>query len=145
MLALHELGHVAHALISGGRIAGITFPLLGFSQTIVHPNPRPIFVVWGGPVIGSLLPVLACALLRLARVNIPHVLRFFTGFCLIANGGYVGVGWRMSSGDAADMRELGTPVWTMIVFGLTCVTAGLWLWHHTQGIAGVPLKQRGSA
>ncbi len=137
MLALHELGHVAHAVLSGGRVAGIVFPLVGFSQTIVHPNPRPLFVVWGGPVWGALLPVMACAVIRFTRVGVPQVLRFFAGFCLIANGAYVGAGWLTRAGDAGDMMDHGTPVPVMVVFGTACIAAGLYAWHRTRGVAGI--------
>jgi hypothetical protein len=56
-------------------------------------------------------------------------LRFFAGFCLIANGAYLGVGSFDGVGDAGDLLRHGAPVWQLWVFGLMCVPTGLWLWH----------------
>src|SRR5689334_670919 len=93
MLAVHELGHVVHAALSGGRVIRISFPLLGFSQTFVDPNPHPQFVAWGGPIWGSLLPVLALFVSMALRKKKLIVAWFLTGFCLICNGAYIGLGW----------------------------------------------------
>jgi hypothetical protein len=130
MMALHELGHMLHAVISGGRVVDISLPLIGFSQTIVQPNPGKLFVVWGGQIWGGALPSIACVGVRLFRKRVPAIFTFFAGFCLIANGVYVGVGWMRSAGDAGDMLRLGTPLWIMIAFGIVCVVGGLAMWHR---------------
>src|SRR4051812_4594496 len=92
MEIVHEFGHILHARLSGGHLAQVRIPLFGFSETIIWPNPRERFVVWGGPIWGSLIPLLMCGLLLLARRRVPHAMRCFAGFCLIANGAYLGVG-----------------------------------------------------
>src|SRR5690242_11730494 len=89
MMAVHELGHMLGAWVSGGRVISVSIPLLGFSQTIVHPEPHELFVVWCGPVIGTVLPLLALASWRTARRRVPDLLKFFAGFCAIANGAYI--------------------------------------------------------
>jgi hypothetical protein len=131
MMAVHELGHMLHAWLSGGRVIEVRMPLLGFSQTIVHPNPRERFVVWGGPIWGVLIPLLACGLLRVVRGAAPDLLKFFAGFCCIANGAYIGLGWTKRAGDAADLRRLGVSPALMIALGLVCMSAGFYLWHRT--------------
>ena len=131
MLAVHELGHVLHAWLSGGRVERIIFPPLGFSQTIVWPNPHEQFVVWGGPLWGALLPAAGSGIARLFRRRLPDLLKFFAGFCLIANGAYFGFGWMNASGDAADLRALGTPVPLMIAIGAVMLVLGLAFWHRT--------------
>jgi len=130
MLITHECGHVIHAMLSGGRIARVSVPLLGFSQTIVWPNPRERFVVWGGPLWGAVLPLLLCAVARAWRRRVPESLKFFAGFCAIANGAYLGVGWIWHAGDAGDLLRLGTPPWLLMLFGVAATTAGLALWHR---------------
>jgi hypothetical protein len=62
---------------------------------------------------------------------VPDALRFFSGFCLIANGTYIGVGWIWRSGDAGDLMRLATPRGAMVAFGVVCVVAGLAQWHRT--------------
>jgi hypothetical protein len=137
MMAVHELGHVLHAQISGASVSRVSLPLVGFSQTFFRFNPHPHFVVWGGPLWGSILPV-GLWLITPHRWQLPRrVIQFFAGFCLIANGAYLGVGWTMGVGDAGDLRSYGTPIWVMIGFGAIAMTAGLFMWH----LLGVPSEQ----
>jgi hypothetical protein len=141
MMALHELGHVLHARATGGRIVSVSVPLIGFSRTIVSPNPRAHFVVWGGPLWGVLIPLIGCGVLRIVRGRVPDVWRFFTGLCLVANGAYMGLGSLIAGGgDAHDLLRFGTPRAVMITFGIIGVALGLWCWHRTPGFS---FKRRG--
>jgi hypothetical protein len=130
MLATHELGHVIHAQLSGGHTIAISFPLAGFSQTFVDPNPHPQFVAWGGPLWGVAIPSLLVATLKIIRRRVPSILWFFAGFCLIPNGAYIGLGWMKRSGDAHDLVRDGAPLFTLILFGVVCFVAGLLFWHQ---------------
>lgn len=79
--------------------------------------------------IGIALPFLAW--LATAKVQLPaaFVLRFFAGFCLIANGAYLGLGSFDRVGDCGDLLRHGAPIWQLWLFGSICVPLGLWLWH----------------
>jgi hypothetical protein len=130
MMAVHESGHVVAALAGGGQVRRVLLPFTDFSRTDVDPNPSPRLEVWGGPVGGSVIPLLGWLLVRRKfskPVNIAF--GFFTGLCLVANGVYLGLGWTMSAGDAAQLRKLGTPIWLLILFGLTTTVLGLYVWH----------------
>lgn len=127
MMAVHELGHVLGAVVTGGRVLRVTVPLAGFSETIVHPNPWPRVQVWSGPLLGIALPI--GLWLALWRTRIRAAFQAFAGWCLIANGAYLGVGWRYDAGDAGELVRLGTPVALLIAFGATSVVGGLYLWH----------------
>jgi hypothetical protein len=129
MMAVHELGHISNALLSGGRISRVSLPLVGFSQTFFRFNPHPLFVVWGGTGWGSVLPVVGWLAIPRRWKRARAVAQFFAGFCLIANGAYLGVGWVRHAGDAGDLMWYGTPVWVLIAVGATAMTAGLYLWH----------------
>lgn len=130
MMGVHELGHLLHAVASGGRPARVSFPLLGFSQTFFSRNPHPYFVVWGGPLWGSILPVLAWSAIPRRWRTVRRAMQFFAGFCLIANGAYLGAGWLLGAGDAADLRKAGTAPATLIAFGAIAMALGLYLWHR---------------
>jgi len=130
MLAVHELGHILHALASGGRVIHVSFPPFGFSQTFVDPNPHPLIVAWGGPMWGVCLPALMLLVVRVLLRRVPKLLWFFTGFCLIANGAYIGLGWMKSSGDAHDLMRSGAPLYTLILFGVVTFASGLLCWHQ---------------
>jgi hypothetical protein len=129
MMIVHEGGHVLHAAVSGGVVERVDVPLLGFSQTHFTSNPRPHFVAWGGPVWGCVIPLLLLGVLTRAPRRLRHAAQLFAGFCLIANGAYLGVGWTSNVGDAGDLRSHGTPPWVMITFGVITASAGLFLWH----------------
>ena len=128
MMATHELGHVLGAITTGGRVLQVTIPLLGFSETIVHPNPWPRVEVWSGPMLGSTIPLGLWVALRRRRAG--AILQAFAGWCLIANGAYLGVGWIEHVGDAGELVRLGTPVALLIAFGAASATAGLFMWHR---------------
>ena len=129
MMAVHEAGHVLHARVSGGVVERVSIPLVGFSLTSDAVNPRPGFVAWGGAVWGCVIPLVLLAVLVRAPRAIRSGAQFFAGFCLIANGVYVGVGWTTGAGDAGELRQHGTPVWSLVVFGIVATALGLFLWH----------------
>lgn len=129
MMAVHELGHVLHACISGGRVAAVYVPLLGFSRTELAENPHPQFVAWGGPLWGCLLPLAAYLLSRRLLLTARKLVCFFVGFCLAANGAYLAFGWIDRAGDAGTLLRHGAPLWTLISAGLLALAGGMLLWH----------------
>jgi hypothetical protein len=129
MSVLHEAGHALHAWVSGATVAAVRVPLAGFSITLFSTNPHPHFVAWGGAVWGCVLPMTMWAVFQRLRWPGRRAAQFFAGFCLITNGVYLGTGWVMRAGDAADLVRYGTPVWVLIAFGGMTVGAGLYAWH----------------
>jgi hypothetical protein len=126
---IHELGHVLHAWLSGATVVYVDIPLIGFSRTEVSHNNHPQFIAWGGAIWGSLVPLLAWLILPQRWITVRRAMQAFAGFCLIANGVYLGVGWTGKAGDAADLLKHGAPLWTLIAIGAGMTIAGLWLWH----------------
>ena len=129
MMAVHEAGHVLIAALSGGRVARVVLPLLGFSRTDLASNPHPLFVVWGGPALGCILPLALWGLVRLLRTPYTFLARFFAGFCLLVNGVYIGAGSFGGVGDAGVMVRHGSPRWLLVAFGAVAVSGGLLLWN----------------
>lgn len=145
MMAVHESGHVIHAWVTGGTVQAVKLPLIGFSETAFFPNPRPHAVVWGGPVWGCLLPMLIDGMAWLFAKKIRHFTRAFAGFCLMANGAYIGLGWIDRIADAGDMMHYGTPVWVMIVFGVVTFAVGILYWHGNGAAFGLPKHKAATA
>jgi len=88
-------------------------PLI-ISHTDLGENPHPLAVVWGGPVVGSALPLLAFAFASVCRLPGVYLFRFFAGFCLVANGVYIGIGWLLAQGaDPWVMIDNGSPKWCL--------------------------------
>ncbi len=130
MMAVHEAGHVLHAVISGGRVTHVVLHPLRISRTDVSPNPHPLFVIWGGFLWGVLLPLVfrpaTPRRFRLAR----FLAAFFAGFCLIANGGYLAAGAFFPAGDTRVLRGAGVSPLTMGILGVISLACGLYCWHR---------------
>ncbi len=133
MQAVHEFGHVLGAWLTGGQVATIALHPLTISRTDLAYNPHPLFVVWAGPVVGVTLPLISWGIAARLRIPGTFVLRFFAGFCLIANGLYIAFGSIDRVGDCDEMLRHGSAAWQLWLFGVMTVPAGLWLWNH-QGI-----------
>jgi hypothetical protein len=129
MQVVHEVGHVLGAWAGGEEVYRVVLHPLTISRTDASHERHPLLVVWGGPLVGVLFPVAALAVIGLIRPRWSYLPRFFAGFCLIANGVYLGVGSFGGVGDAGDLLRYGVPRWALVVFGVVCVPAGLWLWH----------------
>ncbi len=129
MQAVHEFGHVIGAWVSGGRVARVVLFPLTISRTDLAENPHPLFVVWAGPVVGVLLPLGFWGVAAAAKSRVAFLLRFFAGFCLLANGLYIGTGSFGRVGDCGEMLRHGSHAWQLWLFGAATAPVGLWLWH----------------
>ncbi len=129
MQIVHELGHVCSAWAVGERVDRVVLHPLTISRTEASLDRHPLLVVWGGPLLGVLLPLAALAVTERVVTRWSYLFRFFAGFCLIANGAYLGVGSFDGVGDAGDLLRHGAPHWSLIAFGLVTGPAGLFLWH----------------
>ena len=136
MMAVHELGHVVATYATGGTVIKVDLEPLSISHTEYGELPHPGIVVWSGPIIGSLLPLVV--------VPAGKVGQFFAGFCLVANGAYIGLGSFAGIGDCALMLLTGTPKWGMWIFGLVAFPSGLYLWHRLGSLADFWKWQVGS-
>ena len=113
MMATHELGHVLGALVSGGIVERVVVHPLTISRTDVTPNPNPLIVVWLGPIVGCILPLVAAMLVPQRLPFARRTAMFFAGFCLLANGAYIAVGSIDKVGDCGEMLKHGSPlVWS---------------------------------
>jgi hypothetical protein len=74
-------------------------------------------------------PLLLWAVAAALRLRAAFVLRFFAGFCLLANGLYIGVGSFDSVGDCGEMLRHGSAIWQLWLFGALTAPAGLRMWH----------------
>ena len=140
MQAVHELGHIVAGWLTGGQITQVVLHPLTISRTDVDPNPHPLTIAWSGPVVGVVMPLLAWAIA--AAASLPaSFLRVFAGFCLIANGAYIGLGSFQRIGDCGIMLRYGSPIWLLWLFGIATVPAGLWLIDGTRDYFGLGKHQ----
>lgn len=129
MQVIHEAGHALFGWWTGGDVRRVVLHPLTISRTDLAANPHPLLVCWAGPVFGCIVPVLVWWIARATKWSAEFWLRFFAGFCLIANGAYLAVGSFDGIGDASDLLRHGSPLWTLWLFGAATIPAGLRLWH----------------
>lgn len=129
MQAVHESGHVLAGVLTGGEIERVVLHPLTISRTDLKRNPSPLLTCWGGPIVGCLVPVLVWILAVKFTPRSAPWLRFFAGFCLIANGSYLAVGVKDGIGDAGDLIRHGASAWMLYLFGAITISTGLWLWN----------------
>jgi hypothetical protein len=121
---------VLGAWATGGHVERVVLHPLAISRTDVSPNPNPLMVVWAGPQIGTLLPLVLWSSAAALRMPGAFILRFFAGFCLVANGAYIGIGSFWEIGDSGDMLRSGSAPWQLWLFGAIAIPLGLMLWHR---------------
>jgi len=128
MLSIHELGHVLAAWSSGAAVERVViFPI---SRTDTVNVEYPLFLYSAGAVFGSVFSVLLWLIAKGIRLKTAHLFRFFAGFCLIANGAYIGFDFSIvGPTDAGLLIEHGASRLTLVLFGVLCVSGGLFLWH----------------
>ena len=88
MEAVHECGHVLAAWWSGATVERVV--LWPISRTDTRVVRHPLLVYGAGAAFGAVFPLLLWGLVQLFRRDVAHFFRFFAGFCLIANGAYIG-------------------------------------------------------
>lgn len=130
MMAVHEFGHVMGTLMTGGSVKRVVLYPLTISRTDVASTRNPGLVVWLGPIVGCLLPLVVSSLVPRRFVAARNIARFFAGFCLVANGAYISFGALGRVGDCGEMLRTGTPLWTMWGFGAVTIPAGLLIFHR---------------
>jgi hypothetical protein len=129
MQLVHEVGHVIGAWFIGAEVVRVVLWPLSISRTDIAHNSHPLIVVWFGPIFGSLVPLILWAIAVAARSPVAFLLRFFSGFCLIANGLYIGLGSFNRIGDCGVMLQNGSEIWQLWLFGAIAVPIGFYLWH----------------
>ena len=127
-MCTHEFGHIISAKLNGGQVEEVILVPWRFSQTVISGSTDSLMDVWAGPFIGVLVPCLLCLTLKIIRKSNFYTTTF-CGFCLLANGLYLGVGWIDKVGDCKDILANGGNVTSMIIFGLCACASGLLFWH----------------
>jgi hypothetical protein len=147
MMIVHECGHVLGAACTGGTVRRVVWHPAVISRTDVQPNPHPLVEVWAGPLVGSVAPVIVLLLSSLLRLRIAYLAWAIAGFCLLANGAYIGIGAIDPIGDAHELLAYGMPRWPLAVFGMAAVSGGMWIWHRVSprfgfGLPPLPISAR---
>ena len=128
-MCIHELGHCISAKINRGSIESVTLVPWRFSQTVIRDSRNPLMDAWMGPVIGVILPLLIWLICK-KHPKMDFYSTLFAGFCLLANGLYIGIGWIDKIGDCGDILKHQGNTPSMLFFGILTVIPGFLLWHR---------------
>ena len=126
--AVHELGHILAAWGSGATVERVV--MLPISQTITSNVEYPLFVYGAGAVFGAIFPVLLWLMVGWFRLGMAYFFRSFAALCLLGNGAYIGFDFSTAGPlDAGLLIEHGASRWCLVLFGIVCISGGLFLWH----------------
>jgi hypothetical protein len=87
MTVVHETGHIVAGWASGGTLREADVAPWSLPHSHFDPDPHPLVTLWGGPVIGALVPLAIAALVR------HGWMWFIAFFCVLANGSYLAIAW----------------------------------------------------
>lgn len=116
MTMTHEAGHIVCGWATGGTLQQADLLPWHLPSSHFEPNPHPLITLWGGPLLGALVPVLLAFGLRRSEGW------FVAHFCLLANGCYLALAWITGDRllDTAQLLTHGAhPMWIGLYCGLT--------------------------
>ena len=87
MTFLHESGHILCDWASGGTLQQADVAPWHLPHSSFDPDPQPLVTLWGGPILGALVPLTVALLAR------RDWMWFIAYFCVLANGSYLAVAW----------------------------------------------------
>lgn len=97
MTVTHELGHILCGWACGGTLTDADLLPWHLPYSFFEPDPLPLVTLWGGPILGVMIPAILAVVLR-AKWG-----WFVAYFCMLANGAYLAAAW------VAGDRFLDTP------------------------------------
>jgi hypothetical protein len=87
MVTTHELGHIVSGCCLGGTLDDFDIRPWRLPYSLFSADPHPLLTLWGGPVLGVLMPLAMALLIRTPAIW------FVANFCLLANGIYLALAW----------------------------------------------------
>jgi hypothetical protein len=120
MVTTHEAGHIIGGWLTGARLIQADLRPWALPYTMFDPNPMPLVTMWSGPVLGSLMPLLAAMAIR-------HPVGWFNAwFCVLANGAYLALAWLTGDQylDTTQLLVLGGSPLSIATFCIVTIAAG---------------------
>jgi len=120
MTVVHESGHVVCGWLGGGKLQEADLRPWSLPHSRFAPDPHPLLTVWGGPVLGVLVPVVVAVAVR------QRWMWFIANFCILANGLYLAVAWFSGEQhlDTARLLQNGAYPISIAVFCVATISVG---------------------
>lgn len=119
MTFTHETGHVVAGWACGGTLRQADLTPWHLPHSHFEPDPYPLVTLWGGPILGVVVPLILALLVRRGWMW------FIAWFCVLANGAYLALAWVSGERylDTTKLLERGAHPATIVVYcGLTILT-----------------------
>jgi hypothetical protein len=116
----HEAGHVIAGWASGGTLQHADLLPWHLPHSSFDPDPRPLVTLWGGPLLGLLVPLTIAFLVRRGWTW------FIAHFCFLANGAYLAASWITGERylDTPRLLEQGAHPATIAIYCLVTIVVG---------------------
>ncbi len=120
MTFVHEAGHVLCGCLGSGRLGEADLLPWHLPHSTFEPNPRPLLTLWGGPMLGVLVPLVIAGLFR------RDWLWLIAYFCLLANGVYLATAWGSGERylDTPQLLQDGAHPATIVAYCLVTIVTG---------------------
>ena len=120
MTTVHELGHIVCGLAGGAKLTSFDLWPWHLPYSLFEPDPHPLLTLWGGPIVGVVVPVALAAIVR-----VPS-LWFIAYFCLLANGAYIATAWGVGDRylDTPKLLEHGAHPVSIAIYCLVTIALG---------------------
>ena len=119
MTVVHESGHVVCGWAGGGTLQEADVAPWHLPHSRFAPDPRPLLTLWGGPVLGVLVPLAAAVVVR------RRWAWFVAHFCLLANGSYIALGWAVGDSELDTTKLLRQGAAPVTIAAYCVVTIGV--------------------
>lgn len=122
MTFTHELGHLLVGWAGGGTLQEVELRPWHLPHSRFAPDRHPLATLWGGPLLGVLLPAALAAILR------REWSWFIASFCVLANGVYLALAWLSGDRwlDTPRLLAEGASPMTIACYCLVTITWGYW-------------------
>jgi len=120
MIVTHELGHIIAGWAGGAVLVHAELRPWALPHSHFAPNPNPLLTLWGGPILGVVLPVSFAF-----AIGKPWAW-FIADFCWVANGFYLALAWVSGESllDTPRLLAQGAARWQIALFCISTIGPG---------------------
>ncbi len=120
MTVVHESGHILCGWSCGGSLISAELRPWHLPYSLFEPDPQPLVTLWGGPVLGVIIP------LSIALIVRTDWCWFMADFCVLANGTYLATAWVSGDHylDTPKLLEHGAHPATLVIYCVVTIGYG---------------------
>ncbi len=120
MTLTHESGHILGGWLCGATLHSADLLPWHLPYSIFDPDPQPLITLWGGPILGVLIPLATALIIR------QDWSWFIAHFCILANGVYLATSWFLGDRylDTPKLLDHGARPATIVIYCILTIGFG---------------------